>query len=394
METQSKKRKLNRAEKSVAYFKLISEENSIKIYKCNECSKEVNGTKRSNLTSHLRCHPDIFHEAFRENQIIEEARLKLLLDCVELIGVNGRSFKCLTDSSIHSMNQKILRELKENGRELNLRDQNLFEVKDELMNISKQIHTKIGNEAQNRPISLMVDIVTKRSRSIFGMSIQYIINDTVKIRSIGMIELEDRHTGSYLADLIINRLKELGIHLKQLITITTDNGSNVLKMVRDIAEHLKESSEVIDPQTQDVLPKNVEELTDDETIALILKAAENEADIDEFEPNEDDLNSNQNLLNVIQNNMEKTHGMEFVFSVTGINCVCHTLQLAISDSINATTEDVRNLFSLCRCVSKHLRSYATICNLKSAGIIYNKPRIDVVTRWGSLFLMVNFIDIH
>lgn len=82
----------------------------------------MNGTKKSNLTSHLRSHPDIFVEVCRENQMIETKRLKLLLECVELVGVNGRPFRCLNDSAIHCMNENVLNELKKAGRELNLRD--------------------------------------------------------------------------------------------------------------------------------------------------------------------------------------------------------------------------------------------------------------------------------
>lgn len=378
--------------------------------------KKVNGTKRSSLTSHLRIHPDIFVEVCSENPTIETARLKLLLDCVELVGVNGRPFKCLNDSAIHSMNDKLLAELKAAGRDLNLRDRNLTEVKDELTKISEEIRKNISKEVKNRPISVLVDIVTKRGRSILGVSIQHMKNETVKIHSIGMIELEQRHTGKYLADLITERLQQLGINLKQVITITTDNGSNVLKMVRDVAVHLKASideannpststnvnrhiqtdmrnvrcstaEEDIELEIEEIL-SNEDEITDDEAIALILREAEI-ADTD-YEPTEEELLSNQNLLNEIQNNMESGSDLNVVWDVTGINCIVHTLQLAVSDSIKATTSEIRNLIALCRCVAKYLRLYGTLCDLQENGITYAKPHVDVITRWGSLYQMVNF----
>lgn len=414
METPTKKRKINKSEKSEEYFVLVNDQNGIKTYQCNECKKKVNCTKRSNLTSHLRIHPDIIVELCRENQSIEAARLKLLLDCIELVGVNGRPFKSLNDSAIHSMNYKLLAELKAAGRDLNLRDNNLTEVKNELMKISQEIREKISKEVKNRPISVLVDIVTKRGRSILGVSIQHMIKDVVKVRSIGMIELEQRHTGKYLADLIIERLQQLGINLKQLITITTDNGSNVLKMVRDVAEHLKKSideannpstllnvnrhiqddmrnvccsaaEENIDIEIEKVLA-NDDELTDDEAIALIVREAEI-ADTD-FELTEEELLFNQNLLNEMQNNMENISDFNVIWDVMGINCIVHTLQLAISDSLKSTTNEIRNLIDLCRCVAKYLRLYGTICDLQENGITYNKPHVDVITRWGSLYQMM------
>ena len=105
---------------------------------------------------------------------------------------------------------------------------------------------KIPTEVKNRVLSLMVDIVTKRGRSILGFSVQYVLNGKHTVRSIGMIELYESHTGVYLADVIVKRLKEFCIELHQVITITTDNGANVLKMIRDLECHLHKAIEITD----------------------------------------------------------------------------------------------------------------------------------------------------
>lgn len=416
MESSAKKRRVNRTEKSKKYFKNISDENGKVFYECALCNRKVNGTKISNLTAHLRMHPDKYADVCSNDSPIECKRLKLLLDCVELVGVNGRPFKCLTDSAIQSMNKDLLADLQRAGCALNLNDPHLHEVKNQLKDISLEIRDKISNEVKNRPISLLVDIVTKRSRSIFGVSIQYIVNENVKIRSIGMIELEDKHTGIYLANLIIDRLKLLGIDLKQVITITTDNGANVLKMVRDLEMHLQSAiDEAGQPTPPSQTPQNThnetrivpnvaseeaanheigvilsreEELTDDQAMDQILK----EIEIDDSEPSESQLETNQNLLNAMQSNMKNDYGLNVIWDVTGINCIVHTLQLAIGDSIKALNEQIRNLIELCRRVAKMLRMASTQRDLKMVGIDYNRPVIDVVTRWGSLYQMVNYFD--
>lgn len=361
------------------------------------CTRNLNGTKASNLTSHLQSHPDIYSKVCREDPSIEYKRQKLLLDCVELV---GRAFKCLNDSAIHSMNDEILKELQAAGRELNLRDPHLVEIKEEFRTISKEIRDKIAIEVKNRALSLLVDIVSKRGRSIIGISIQYVLNKKVTIRSIGMIELEEKHTGKYLADLIIERLKELNIDLKQIITITTDNGANVLKMIRDMEYHLQSSiNEATQPSTPSKSIQNLEEntsheietilsteaeLTDEEAIDLILQ----EADCDEIQPTDTETQSNQELLEAIHMNMQNSDGLD-IFHITGVNCVVHTLQLAISDSIKTTTKENRNLMDLSRRVAKILRLANTVRLLKENGIDYKRPHIDVVTRWGSLYQMVN-----
>lgn len=115
------------------------------------------------------------------------------------------------------------------------------EVKQLLQKTARKIQEKIAKETENRPLSLLVNITTRQRRSICGFSLQYVFNGQLKVRSIGMIELLNKHTGQYIAEVIMKHLNELGISLKQIITITTDKGSNVLKMIRDINDHLKAS---------------------------------------------------------------------------------------------------------------------------------------------------------
>lgn len=87
--------------------------------------------------------------------------------------MNGRVFNTLCDSAIIAMNQDLLDELKEAGREFNLRGPHLLEVKEKLKSIAEKVRQKISREVKHRGISLLVDIVTKRGRSILGVSIQY-----------------------------------------------------------------------------------------------------------------------------------------------------------------------------------------------------------------------------
>lgn len=122
MEGSARKRKTNKAEKSRSYYEFIREENLKKIYQCKICSKEVNGTKGSNLTSHLQMHPDIYKELDEQDLALENKRKKFILNCVEIVSVNGRAFRCLTDSGILGMNEDILKEFRIAGREVNLRD--------------------------------------------------------------------------------------------------------------------------------------------------------------------------------------------------------------------------------------------------------------------------------
>lgn len=128
------------------------------------------------------------------------------------------------------------------------------------------------------------------------------------------------------------------------------------------------------------------EMTDDEAIDLILK----EAEITDDEPNEMELEANDNLLSEFQSDMRNTHGMNVIWSVTGVNCIAHTLQLVVGDAISTLPKANANIITLCRRCAKHMRLQSTERNLKKDGIVYKRPRLDVKTRWGSLYQMVIF----
>lgn len=149
-------------------------------------------------------HKKIYAEIIPINLSIEEKRFELLMQCVEMVAINGRSFTHLNDSAVQSMVKEKLDEFEAAGRKLNLKNPNLIEVKDELHETSKSVREKIRAEVKNRPLCLLVDAVTKRGRSILGFSLQFIMNGKHTIRSIGMVQLNSSHTGLYLAEIIVN----------------------------------------------------------------------------------------------------------------------------------------------------------------------------------------------
>lgn len=409
MQSPAKKRRINKTEKSRQYFDFSHEENSKQFYTCKICNRNLSGTKPGNLTSHLQTHPAVYAEIISDKSTIEYKRKKLLLDCVELVGVNGRAIKCLSDSAMISMNESVLTELKSAGRELNLRDPHLSEVKSEIGKIYVKIQQNISNEVKCRMLSLLVDIVTKCDRSIFGMSIQYMFDYSVKVRSIGMIELKQSHTGSHLASVIIARLNLLGIDLKQMQTITTDNASNMLKMVRDMETHLLTAANqpptpskhipsavnndlVTNEEIEEILA-TTDDITEEEAYDRIYgndDDDDDEAD-EQPEPNVEIQQSNETLLDSIKSNLTSVYGLDVQWDVTGVNCAEHTFQLAINDSIKELAPEHRNLIELCRRMAKYLRLSTTVQELNAADITYSRPHKDVPTRWCFMYIMVNFI---
>lgn len=122
-------------------------------------------------------------------------------------------------------------------------------------------------------------------------------------------------------------------------------------------------------------------------IALHDVAEEEEEDQsdEEFEARPED----NNLLSEVMSNIKLNGDFNIVWEILGINCSAHTLQLAIKDALKLLSERHSQVIELCRCAAKHLRKSSTIQALKKDGIIYSLPRLDVETRWGSMFTMVS-----
>lgn len=72
----------------------------------------------------------------------------------------------------------------------------------------------------------------------------------------------------------------------------------------------------------------------------------------------------------------------------GVNCAAHTLQLGINDSLKELPARHKNVIELCRRVAKFLRLKSSEHKIKEHGIEYRRPRLDVITRWGSMYQMV------
>lgn len=416
----NQKRKANKTTKALQHFTLIANENNekSKFYKCIHCERKINGTKSSNLAAHLQIHPEEYAKIIeRSEHSIEFIRQKLLFNCVELITINGRPFSALYDSAILAMLSEKLAELEAAGRSLNLRDPHLKEVKDHLRITGEKVFKKIHNEVKNKPLSLLVDIVSKRGRSLLGTSVQYIHNRAVKVHCISMMELHESHTGIYLADKITKRLADFGINLKQIITITTDNGANVLKMVRDMGENLQKTisaekklqtpvkptqnaTESVDNEIEEILAlpedftisddeQNTENMTseneDQQALRRILYGIADE-------PSPAQIAENNATLSDISSDLANSYGLNVIWDIAGINCSAHTLQLSVEDALKLLSKANRNVIDLCRLICKLLRSKKVKAELIKNGHYCKHPRIDVATRWGSLYIML--LDIH
>lgn len=188
-------------------------------------------------------------------------------------------------------------------------------------------------------------------REFLGVTLQYADKRTIKIRTLDILELYDRHTAENLAADICKILEPYDIDLKRILTVTTDNANNMTAAVA----RLKTSQEKLMNGIDD------EEDSDSETEDSI-------SDQDEQEPS-----------------TSKFEKIEFVEPIlNGIRCAEHTLQLAVNDTLKATK--FKSILERIRAGVKALRKmpYKRMFKLSNK----RRPKLDCVTRWNSTYLML------
>ncbi|CAG5022550.1 unnamed protein product [Parnassius apollo] len=176
---------------------------------------------------------------------------------------------------------------------------NIKHIKLSIEEKAHMVRKNICDEVKNKLIALKVDVASLKSRRFLGLNIQYIREGKIVLRNVGIMELHQRNTAEFLKDCVTFMLSRFGIEIKQLYSIKTDNGANMLSMVKKIDERVREAPE-------------------------IFESLEDETDVD-------DTDYYQNLIDNLQFDLVSS---EIIPKVTAVRCAAHTLQLAVRDALN------------------------------------------------------------
>lgn len=386
---------------------------SVAHYSCNICHSVLSGSKQWNLVSHFeKQHPEIFQADI--NKRLKEAdlphweisRLEQIHCLAELVTINNRPFSIFRDTGLVKLRQREVESLQKAGYAEGITG-NCPAVMEHINDWACEIINRIKQEVKYMLISLMADIGSKNGRDILGISIQYARNGEVVIRSVGMIELKSSHTAEHIKGEILKCLKSIGVTPNQVVSITCDNASNMLAMVKlfnvetDTYDEMAETEcpdeelehtpsnansdiyddNVIRAEIANILQEfnNIDQLQDDDSC----EAAEDEAEISELL---DDTTHYFELLHWLHN--------EFIMHTmnsNGIKCAAHTVQLAVWGALK--TKNIQVIIAMCRVACKLLRKSAYKNKLLAKNLKISLPRLDCATRWNSTYTMVRLINL-
>lgn len=318
--------------------------------------------------------------------------LQTRLDLVELIAIYKRPFRIVKDAP---MKRILLRAAaaEENYNQFEPNNSATFpltvdRVVKDLSTATCQIELAIKKELRGKLISIMIDIASKYGRSVLGVSVQFIKDDKIVLRTLRMFQLNDTHTGDRLASILKSIFDDYDININQVYTITTDNGKNLLKAVKNLNTDLQNAQRGADGSVEN------DNLDDDGDFCDFqeLIDSDDEIDNDEFlcSDDEDNINDdNHRRLNAISEVYLKNNNN--CNAIENILCGAHSLQLTIQYALDQWNKE-NDLIKKCR---------AIMCKLRTQNMRYqiqkrNLPTalLDCDTRWNSFYLMVSFIVIH
>lgn len=403
-----------------------------------DCSKELSGKNKSNLVAHVRRKHEKFYKknfGATKFQILKVIplpirRLQYIQNCVEFVAVNRNAFTILNQSGMKNLMQSDYDALRIGGFGSGLGRPNYPAIKKHIKYLSGAIVNKIKSEVRGGFISVMADTATKYRRSILGLSIQYMYNGQLKIRTIGMVNMTVSQTAENLMNAIINQLKFYEIDLHQVLSITTDNANSMTAMVNlintcesnvdhstsghefenrietdetdnddnsdsnddaDDGDNLQDSdseyNDNIDTADLYELPESFFDMNADDSLQLDEADNISEAESDDEERRQevnailDETDEFERLLK----DLEKRFSV-LTMNIKGIRCAVHTLQLAIRDALKECS--LEKLIIECRKLCKLLKKGKVKSFLKRNNISIPTPRLDCKTRWNSTYRMV------
>lgn len=111
---------------------------------------------------------------------------------------------------------------------------------DHVLKKSEEVDSQIRVVVKNMCLDLKLDCATSllMGRSFLHKHVCFCWDLQIYTISLGCIEIEQfqSHIGEHIKDIVPEILEKYGISIDQIVSVTTDNGSNVLKCVEEIGK--------------------------------------------------------------------------------------------------------------------------------------------------------------
>lgn len=281
--------------------------------------------------------------------IAKISKKEFMKGCMEFVVINGRPYAIFEDSGFLKIVEPITKAFKLSGRSVSF---NRCVMEDNANAIRELVKNRIKSEMNGKLLSLKIDLTTHMNRCILGVNVQYYLQDTLVVRTLAMKRIFDGTTGVNLAIVLKQIMADYDVDVKRIYTITTDNGTNVMKCARIMPIFQGN-------QLEDYLDSDIETLDEATIISMV------ETEIQHTECGEE---------------------LKFLFNV---HCSAHTMQLCLHDVFGLKNGEWEKFLERCRNLVIELRT------TKIHNIITRRnlpvPLLNSDVRWSSIHKMVSYI---
>jgi bifunctional polynucleotide phosphatase/kinase len=161
---------------------------------------------------------------------IEITERQVVNACVEMVTVNGRPFKALSDSGFRKILDPILKGF---GGTFTISPEN---IRDKVEGKAKEIRDQIKKDVKNRFVSVKMDCATRLDRALLGINPQFNKKGKIQLYTLAIIEVKKSHTAVNFKQNLLDVFGVFGIKLWQVYSLKTDNGSHMLKACRILGQ--------------------------------------------------------------------------------------------------------------------------------------------------------------
>lgn len=363
------------------FIRSVSDKNNKLVYKCLIVECNASYEEKTSAIRHIRVkHSAIYHaiqnnknkahvEQKNDNKTFQ-IRVKINLPdiwnaCADLIIFNALPICFVDYPAFKKIIYPYTIALKSQGIDLTINQKN---IKDLINKRAMETRKVITSEVKSKVICLMIDIATRFNRSLLGISITFNSNGKTCIRTLGMHVLRVSHTGSNIVEIIKTILSDFEISLNQVLSVTSDNGKNMMKSIALLDACYQESTDdSISANNMNVNEGNDAGSDDDDVDSAIF-----------------DADYYLDLLTNIRGALSDQ--IDYVDLIHGISCAAHCINLVVRNAIMKCDETTIHL-ERCRALVKKLRTptYKMLIEREKLHV----ARIDQDTRWNSIYLMVN-----
>lgn len=153
--------------------------------------------------------------------------------CIKLVTVHNLPLRCFDWAGLRMLMDPISESIG-----FNINGHN---ITTHLRAASTGIVDRLKKELAGRTVSVKVDVASRNGRHVLSVCVQYEFSHEVVTRTLGLIEVRENQSSSYIKSKILEVLLSYDLVIDQIFTVVLDNGPNMIANSKKLKKTFAES---------------------------------------------------------------------------------------------------------------------------------------------------------